>query len=139
MRYLIAFLSLLALANAQFGGFFDQMFGDGPNQGQQQRHSNNPSDAGLYRQRYDQGNTPCSNYMPANGGLTTTTSPMRQISLSRHTRLRSLPPPLSLRVGCTRGQVRTRGRPPSMPVEGRIQAHRCGAQDGAGEEGTALA
>ncbi|KAG9252184.1 uncharacterized protein F5Z01DRAFT_235315 [Emericellopsis atlantica] len=56
MRCLIAFLSLLALANAQFGGFFDQMFGDAPNhgQGQQQRHSNNPSDAGLYRQRHDQ-------------------------------------------------------------------------------------
>jgi hypothetical protein len=56
MRCLVAFISLFALVNAQFGGFFDQMFGDGPAHGQgQQRPSNNPSDAGLYRQRHDQG------------------------------------------------------------------------------------
>ncbi|RSM05671.1 Long chronological lifespan protein 2 [Fusarium oligoseptatum] len=48
MRYLIAVLSLLGLANAQFGGFFDQMFGQ---QGGEQHHAqpqNNPSDASHY-------------------------------------------------------------------------------------------
>lgn len=51
MRYLIALLSLLSLANAQFGGFFDQMFQRGSHeQGQQM----NPSDSSLYRNRYDQ-------------------------------------------------------------------------------------
>lgn len=52
MRYLIAFLSLLSLANAQFGGFFDQMFNNG---GREHRTEpqNNPSDASLYQNNYD--------------------------------------------------------------------------------------
>lgn len=54
MRFLIAFLSLFALANAQFGGFFDQMFGGGGGGGHEQQNRNNPSDAAHYRQRFDQ-------------------------------------------------------------------------------------
>jgi hypothetical protein len=54
MRYLIAILSFLSLANAQFGGFFDQMFGQ---QGSHEQHhgqpQNNPSDASHYRNQYD--------------------------------------------------------------------------------------
>jgi hypothetical protein len=56
MRFLIAFLSLFALANAQFGSFFDNMFSGGgggghPHESQQR---NNPSDAAHYRQRFEQ-------------------------------------------------------------------------------------
>jgi hypothetical protein len=63
MRYLFVFLSLLGLASAQFGGFFDQMFGGG---GQQQQHhrqqqQNNPSDAGHYRKQYD--HSTCDQYL----------------------------------------------------------------------------
>lgn len=54
MRSLIVFLSLLALANAQFGGFFDQMFGGGGGGEQQGQARNNPSDASHYRSRHDQ-------------------------------------------------------------------------------------
>ena len=57
MRLLITLLSLSALANAQFGGFFDHMFGGGGGghgHDQQQQSRNNPSDAGHYRQRFDQ-------------------------------------------------------------------------------------
>lgn len=56
MRYLIALLSLLAVANAQFGGFFDQMFGsdDGhAGHGRGHHSSNSPSDASHYRHRYE--------------------------------------------------------------------------------------
>lgn len=64
MRYLLALLTLLAVANAQFGSFFDQMFGagdqDGPHQGGGggRRSANNPSDAAHYRQRYEQCTSP---------------------------------------------------------------------------------
>ncbi|KFA64248.1 hypothetical protein S40285_06760 [Stachybotrys chlorohalonatus IBT 40285] len=60
MRYLILFLSLLGLASAQFGGFFDQMFG-GHQGEQQQQYQNNPSDASHYRARYSQSH--CDNYL----------------------------------------------------------------------------
>lgn len=61
MRYLIALLTLLTAVNAQFGGFFDQMFGGGggngnPHEAHQQgsqQAPNNPSDASLFRQRYE--------------------------------------------------------------------------------------
>lgn len=60
MRYLIALLGLLVVANAQFGSFFDQMFGGGGDghpqghgHGHQQGSGNNPSDASHYRQRYE--------------------------------------------------------------------------------------
>ena len=62
MRLVLAFLSLLSCAAAQFG-FFDQMFGGGgggqhddghPHQQHQHRQANNPSDASLYRAHYDQ-------------------------------------------------------------------------------------
>lgn len=53
MQLLIAFMSLLSLATAQFG-FFDQMFGkDGQHHGQQQQQSNNPSDASQYHSRFE--------------------------------------------------------------------------------------
>lgn len=64
MRFLIAFLSLFALANAQFGGFFDQMFGGGGGGGHghhEQQNRNNPSDASHYRQRFEQSS--CDNYL----------------------------------------------------------------------------
>lgn len=56
MRLLFTFLSLFALAQAQFG-FFDQMFGQQQQQHQQHHHQqgNVPSDANMYRQRYDSG------------------------------------------------------------------------------------
>lgn len=59
MRYLIALLSLFALANAQFGGFFDQMFGNSQGGGGHEHHhqshsQNNPSDASHYRTQHDQ-------------------------------------------------------------------------------------
>ncbi|CAG9944503.1 unnamed protein product [Clonostachys rosea f. rosea IK726] len=64
MRYLIALLTLLTAVNAQFGGFFDQMFGGGggngnPHEAHQQgsqQAPNNPSDASLFRQRYEHSN-----------------------------------------------------------------------------------
>ena len=65
MRYLVAFLSLLAVANAQFGSFFDQMFG-GQDEGHHGGHHharqspNNPSDAAHYRQHYDGGTFFCN-------------------------------------------------------------------------------
>ncbi|KAJ4251934.1 Long chronological lifespan protein 2 [Fusarium torreyae] len=63
MRYLFALLSLLTLVNAQFGGFFDQMFGqqgghEGHHQAQQQ---NNPSDANHYKHNYE--NSVCDKYL----------------------------------------------------------------------------
>ncbi|KAJ4321281.1 Long chronological lifespan protein 2 [Fusarium piperis] len=62
MRSLIAILSLLSLASAQFGGFFDQMFGQ--QGGHEQHHAqpqNNPSDASHYRHQYD--NSVCDKYL----------------------------------------------------------------------------
>lgn len=56
MRLIITLLSLCAMAQAQFG-FFDHMFGD-QQQHQQHHHQqqgNVPSDANMYRQRYDSG------------------------------------------------------------------------------------
>ncbi|KAH8733987.1 hypothetical protein BGZ61DRAFT_515183 [Ilyonectria robusta] len=66
MRYLIALLSLLAVANAQFGGFFDQMFGQqgGGHEHQQQQHQgqqNNPSDASHYIHYYE--HSSCDKYL----------------------------------------------------------------------------
>ncbi|KAF5668106.1 long chronological lifespan 2 [Fusarium heterosporum] len=62
MRYVFAFLSILTLVNAQFGGFFDQMFGQ---QGGQEHHQpqqqNNPSDANHYKHNYD--NSICDKYL----------------------------------------------------------------------------
>ena len=68
MRFLVAFLSLFAIANAQFGGIFDQMFGGGGG-GHDQQQRNNPSDAGNYRSRVDQCETSqpffsCRNHLP---------------------------------------------------------------------------
>lgn len=60
MQVLIALFTLLAFANAQFGGFFDQMFNGGGHQeeehhqGGRRQPPNNPSDASHYLQRYDQ-------------------------------------------------------------------------------------
>ncbi|CEJ92851.1 hypothetical protein VHEMI08479 [[Torrubiella] hemipterigena] len=66
MRLIITIISMFALAQAQFG-FFDQMFGGGQEQHHQHQghghgHGGNvPSDANMYRQRYDQ--SPCDNYL----------------------------------------------------------------------------
>lgn len=56
MRFLVVLLSLVGLAAAQFGGFFDQMFGGGGGGGgeHQAQNRNNPSDAGHYRARHEQ-------------------------------------------------------------------------------------
>ncbi|KAI5461708.1 hypothetical protein BGZ63DRAFT_386471 [Mariannaea sp. PMI_226] len=64
MRYIIALLSLLTLANAQFGGFFDQMFGGqggGHEHRQQQQQQNNPSDASHYHHHYE--HSACDKYL----------------------------------------------------------------------------
>lgn len=54
MRYLFAVLSLLTLVNAQFGGFFDQMFNQqGGHEHHQAQQQNNPSDANHYKQNYE--------------------------------------------------------------------------------------
>lgn len=56
MRYIVAFLSLLTLVNAQFGGFFDQMFGQQGGHGHehhQAQQQNNPSDANHYKHNYE--------------------------------------------------------------------------------------
>lgn len=59
MRLIITIISMFTLAQAQFG-FFDQMFGGGHEQHHQHQghghgHGGNvPSDANMYRQRYDQ-------------------------------------------------------------------------------------
>ncbi|KND92012.1 Long chronological lifespan protein 2 [Tolypocladium ophioglossoides CBS 100239] len=66
MRLPLAFLPLLPLAAAQFG-FFDQMFGGGESGHEQHTHhqqhqpQNNPSDASLYQNRYQQ--SVCNNYL----------------------------------------------------------------------------
>lgn len=64
MRLLVAFLSLLGLAAAQFD-FFQQMFGGGggggANANGQQQPQQNPSDASLYHSRYDQ--SVCNRYL----------------------------------------------------------------------------
>ncbi|KOS17217.1 Long chronological lifespan protein 2 [Escovopsis weberi] len=60
MRLLIALLSLLSLAHAQFG-FFDQMF-SGQQQQQHQQPPSNPSDSSLYRARYDQYTLACVHF-----------------------------------------------------------------------------
>lgn len=63
MRCLIIFFALMAVASAQFGNLFEQMFGghdhDGGHQ-HQQGGRNNPSDASVYRQRYEQCTYPFS-------------------------------------------------------------------------------
>lgn len=51
MRALVL-LALVSVATAQFGGFFDQMFGGHGHGGQQQRPKNVPSDASSYRHNY---------------------------------------------------------------------------------------
>ncbi|KAF4975695.1 hypothetical protein FZEAL_7550 [Fusarium zealandicum] len=62
MRYLVALLSLLSLANAQFGGFFDQMFGQqGDHEHHQAQQQQNPSDASHYRHHHE--NSVCNNYL----------------------------------------------------------------------------
>lgn len=54
MRYIFAFLSILTLVNAQFGGFFDQMFNQqGGNEQRQPQQQNNPSDANHYKHNYE--------------------------------------------------------------------------------------
>uniref|UniRef100_A0A8H7NLF3 Long chronological lifespan protein 2 n=1 Tax=Bionectria ochroleuca TaxID=29856 RepID=A0A8H7NLF3_BIOOC len=98
MRYLIALLTLLTAVNAQFGGFFDQMFGGGggngnPHEAHQQgsqQAPNNPSDASLFRQRYEHSN--CDKFLcpdthwPACTSLTIARAP------STHTRKSSSSP-----------------------------------------------
>ncbi|KAF4466615.1 Long chronological lifespan 2 [Fusarium albosuccineum] len=61
MRYLIAILSLLTLVNAQFGGFFDQMFNQGGHEQHHQRAQNSPSDASHYRHHYE--SSVCDKYL----------------------------------------------------------------------------
>jgi hypothetical protein len=60
MRYLISILLFVAAANAQFGNIFEQMF-SGNAGGHQQHHQpqQNPSDSGMYRQRYEQCTCSC--------------------------------------------------------------------------------
>ncbi|KAG6229365.1 hypothetical protein E4U34_002925 [Claviceps purpurea] len=70
MHLLLTFLSLFALATAQFG-FFDQMFGGhghdhdhGHHNHQhhhQHQHQQNPSDASYYKSQYEQ--SVCDNYL----------------------------------------------------------------------------
>ncbi|ODA83500.1 hypothetical protein RJ55_02014 [Drechmeria coniospora] len=62
MRLLLALISLLSVAVAQFG-FFDQMFNAGQQQQQQQQQGggNSPSDANRYRLQY-QGSV-CDKYL----------------------------------------------------------------------------
>lgn len=99
MRYFIALLSLLTLVNAQFGGFFDQMFGQQGGHGHEQRQQqqNNPSDAAHYRNQYEH----CKDlrYLESIGGDLTLSSFLRQVPLPRYPRLRPLPSPLPLRLG----------------------------------------
>ncbi|KAF5558413.1 long chronological lifespan 2 [Fusarium mexicanum] len=62
MRYIFAVLSLLTLVNAQFGGFFDQMFNQqGGHEHHQAQQQNNPSDANHYKQNYE--NSICDKYL----------------------------------------------------------------------------
>ncbi|TWU70958.1 Long chronological lifespan protein 2 [Metarhizium rileyi] len=63
MRLLLPFMTLLSLAAAQFGGFFEQMFGgqDAHEHHHQHQQQNNPSDAGQYRAQYEQSH--CDNYL----------------------------------------------------------------------------
>lgn len=49
----LALLALVSVATAQFGGFFDQMFGGQGHGGQQQRQKNVPSDASSYQRGYE--------------------------------------------------------------------------------------
>lgn len=67
---LLVLAALLSLATAQFGGFFDQMFGggggggggDGGGGGHRQRQQQNyPSDSSLYQQNFD--SYVCDNYL----------------------------------------------------------------------------
>ncbi|OAA37609.1 hypothetical protein BBO_07639 [Beauveria brongniartii RCEF 3172] len=62
MRLMIAFLSLLSLASAQFA-FFDQMFGQQEQHHGQHHHQqqNNPSDASQYHARYE--GSVCDKYL----------------------------------------------------------------------------
>ncbi|KAL2111269.1 hypothetical protein VUR80DRAFT_10336 [Thermomyces stellatus] len=60
MRALVL-LALVSVATAQFGGFFDQMFGGHGHGGQQQRPKNVPSDASSYRHNY--GSSYCDKYL----------------------------------------------------------------------------
>jgi hypothetical protein len=60
MRYLLAFLSMLAVARAQFG-FFDQMFGGHQQAHQHHQPQNNPSDASHFQHNY--GQSICDKYL----------------------------------------------------------------------------
>lgn len=52
LRFWLSLLSFSVFVNAQFGGFFDQMFGGQQGGHQQQQQPNNPSDASHYRAQY---------------------------------------------------------------------------------------
>ncbi|PHH65709.1 hypothetical protein CDD81_1795 [Ophiocordyceps australis] len=65
MQLFLLFAVLAFSAAAQFG-FFEQMFGGGGGGGEEHhhhhhQHQNNPSDASLYTQRYDQ--SVCDRYL----------------------------------------------------------------------------
>ncbi|KAI1086741.1 hypothetical protein F5B19DRAFT_478055 [Rostrohypoxylon terebratum] len=57
---LLALLSFLSLASAQFG-FFDQMFGGGQQQQQRQQPQNGPSDPSIYQNNFNR--LHCNNYL----------------------------------------------------------------------------
>ncbi len=66
--YSLVFLALAHSVAAQFGGFFDQMFGGGGGQQQhggqrqhQQQAQNVPSDSSIYRAQYARSH--CDNYL----------------------------------------------------------------------------
>ncbi|SPN98953.1 related to Long chronological lifespan protein 2 [Cephalotrichum gorgonifer] len=61
MRTSLAFLALVGAATAQFGGFFDQMFGNQGHGGQQQQRQNVPSDPSAYQRGYD--SSRCDKYL----------------------------------------------------------------------------
>lgn len=57
------------------------------------------------------------------------TSPLRQIPLPRHPRLRALPAPLPLRMGRLRGEIRAGRGQEGLRFKGRVQARRGGEKD----------
>lgn len=146
-QFLLSLLfALLGTVSAQFN-FFEQMFGGqggggGGHHHHQQQQQNAPSDSSWYRSQVDRGiisqyiHSLLQENFKANKQLQH--SPLRELPLPRHARVRTLPTPLPLRMAQPRGQVRVGGRSAHLRFKGRVQGRGGGQESRASEEGAAV-
>lgn len=129
LLFLTLVCSLAGVSLAQFQ-FFEQMFNQGGQQQQQrqQQEQNVASDSEWYQKTYEGGMLPQS-FSVSCGVLFVAAmfeaddhySTLHELSLPWHTRLRTLPTSLPLRIPCCRGQSRARRRERNMCEQGRME------------------